>query len=683
MRSTSIPVAAALSLLPALGLAQAQPQQPAQGAPAAQGEGASRTAAEAPPAGGSNTPAPAANEPAPAAAATPAPATPAPAPAAATAPRPVPQAEGSENRALPIVDLHGYLRARGELFNNFTLGWDIAPTATAGARPMQATDMTYANSGIPWFRNPDNFAQYCSQAVNGMIMAMAGSCSNNTQLTGNMRLRLNPEIHPTDFITIHSQIDILDNLVLGSTPEGYYARNTPTPVGAMTPSSLSPSVWVPQGAFASTQIAPIAGYNSITDSIAVRRAWAEVTNQSLGQLRVGRMASHWGLGLVANAGNGFDSDYQTTVDRIMYAGRLRSLGLFFAAMFDWVSSGATSQSRYTDPGQGQPYDLAMFDNAYQVTAAIGRRMDPDQQRAALARNEIVVNAGVYFVARWQGMSGENGNPYLTSPITPTLCTDYGSASRDCGTNFFPANAQVFIPDAWVQILGRNFRIEAELAYLRGGIYQSSSSSIGQNDNYTISQFGGALEAEYRLLNNRLKLEFRAGYASGDPDVEGLNYFNGLRPQYRNDRYLTLFRFHPDYRIDLIFWRQIMRQVSGAYYFRPSAQYNFIQDPNGDLLFARADIIWSRASEFVQTRGNHADLGVEIDATLQYQSNHRRDPNDTRLAPGFYAMAQYGVFFPLPGLGPRDDERRAGQLYAPSNWNLQIAQTARVILGVAF
>jgi hypothetical protein len=46
-------------------------------------------------------------------------------------------------------------------------------------------------------------------------------CVNNVQAGANMRLRLNPELHISENIRVMAQLDLLDNLVLGSTPEGY------------------------------------------------------------------------------------------------------------------------------------------------------------------------------------------------------------------------------------------------------------------------------------------------------------------------------------------------------------------------------------------------------------------------------------------------------------------------------
>lgn len=576
-----------------------------------------------------------------------------------------------ERRAMPVFEAHGYLRTRLEMFHDFTLGWDRLPNAMG----MRMTDeMTYAGSGIPWIRNPDNFTGWCNPVVDSMGTMTVPSpptfCANGTQIMANMRFRFEPELHPVDWVVIRSQLDVLDNLILGSTPEGGFTGGFRSP-------------FAPNNFFSTTQISPVYGLNTLTDSILVRRAWAEATNSTLGTLRFGRMPWHWGLGMLQNAGNGLDSDYQTTVDRIGYQGRYRPLNLFFGAAWDFQSAGVTSQRRAIDPGQGQPYDLSMYDNVHQVVAHAGRQMDVDDQRAAIARNEVVVNAGGYVSYRWQFLSGEGVQIDRATRGTLFDALEAGvinGSSSTYGAGLARRDAWALTMDGWFQVLGRIFRIEGEVAYTRGFMYSADNSAASQRNQYYISQFGALLEAEIRPIP-RLRIELKTGYASGDPETEGLSYANGLQ-QFNADQLLTNFRFHPDYRIDLIFWRNIMRQFSGAYFFRPSAQYDFIADPDGNLFSGRVDVIWSRASEWISTRGNRADLGIEIDATLSYQSNHRRDPNDRRPAPGFYAMAQYGVFFPLPGLGPRDDERNNTSSPLRSLEMLP-AQTVRGILGVSY
>ena len=104
----------------------------------------------------------------------------------------------------------------------------------------------------------------------------------------------------------------------------------------------------------------------------------------------------------------------------------------------------------------------------------------------------------------------------------------------------------------------------------------------------------------------------------------------------------------------------MRQVTGAYYFRPGISYDFMRTAFGKLAGARLDFIWSRATSFLQTWGNDPDLGIEIDASLYFHSE-----GGPQLTDGFQAMLQYGVLFPMRGLS-----------YLHEDTNLDTAQTLR-------
>lgn len=551
--------------------------------------------------------------------------------------------------------LHGYLRVRPELMADFDLGW-ANPALAAGS---------YARGNVPWIRNPDGLIQnLCStDPAPGTTARVPGNCTGSTQTMANMRLRVNPEIHVTDNIAIHAQIDILDNLILGSTPQGYYAR-----------AGAAASPWAPVTAFSQTQVTPTE-QNSLVPSIMVSRAWAEVTNPTLGQIRFGRMPSQWGLGILANAGNGVDSDYQTHTDRLMYALRIRSIGLFAAAFYDFASTGATSQSFRNEPGQGQPIDVSQLDDVHQYGVAVGHRVDASEARQALSRGSMVWNGGLYALYRNQQLSSELSVDTAGDPRTVGSTDTFRSP-------FLRRNAQAGIFDLWFQLLHRNFRLEMEAAFIYGTLAIGTTPGDPGERPLEIAQFGGALEFEYRLLNNRLSLEFKTGFATGDPDVEGLNYQNAqLVPIRAQARALTAFRFHPDYRIDMILWRQIFRQISSAYYFRPSVTYAFVDRPGGDRFYGRAAVIWSRASEFVQTRGNAADLGVELNAELTYISNYRDRTFGASPAPGFFASLQYGVLFPMAGLGPLETERASGGEFA--GFSSSTAQTLRGVLGVMY
>jgi hypothetical protein len=161
-----------------------------------------------------------------------------------------------------LLELDGYFRLRTDWFKNFHLGHLDDPTVGGSAFPRALS------CGAP-------------------IIVDAG-CDDSLS-SANMRLRLEPTINLDERTSIHLQADVLDNLVLGSTP---IDQNLSSYTGTNRP---------PVGAFSGTQAYPQAGVNSDRDSIAVKRAWAEVA-VPLGVLKFGRQPNHWGMGIYANAG---------------------------------------------------------------------------------------------------------------------------------------------------------------------------------------------------------------------------------------------------------------------------------------------------------------------------------------------------------------------------------------------
>ncbi len=582
-----------------------------------------------------------------------------------------------------VVDLHGYMRFRGEFQDNFFLN-----------RVLDAAD--FARGG------------YERQVGRGMVLPFAiwrpaeddavvpGGCGGETPSTpcqqhalayATMRLRLEPAIHLSDDVRVRMQLDVFDNLALGSTPNSFAVGPGARPgdpfAGLIDPFyRYERTVFAPLDTATTWLEPPRYGVNSLTDSIVARRAWAEVRNRGLGELRFGRMGSHWGLGILANGGAGLDSDFQTDVDRIMISTRLAGFYLFGA--WDFASEGLL----YWEPSDigGLPFDRSRIDDIDQFVVGAAYRATEEEQAAALQRGDAVINVGAYFVYRGQNLtSAGTSNPFGLCVICDAdgrLAPD--GAARNFGQPVFVRRgADIYIPDLWVQFLYEKLRLEMEAVLVLGQIDNLSNDIYDRPDAgpaANLLQFGLAFEGEYHLLNDQLGIYFAAGYASGDRDAEGLTRIGGLEEQLpagptgARDRTYSTFYFHPNYRVDLIFWRNIMRQVGGAYYFRPGISYDFIRNPFGQLLGARADVIWSRASEPLQAWGNADDLGVEIDVSVYYRSEDGPDILD-----GFYASVQWGIFFPLDGLGYLQELLPAGTTI-PALGN---AQTFRLLLGVQY
>jgi uncharacterized protein (TIGR04551 family) len=582
--------------------------------------------------------------------------------------------------ARPVIEVHGYFRTRGELFHNFFLGRHSSSVIPSGDQqylwPIPLDNTFASTNGSP-----------------GQTVALCGSngtsnCQDKTESSANLRLRLNPEIHISDNLRIMTQLDLLDNLVLGSTPESY-AMQPATGTSSGTSSQKSypngyqpvqynggyaPVNYAPIGFQATTQGPPTAGVNGWTNSINVNRVWGEYMTP-VGQVRFGRMPQQWGLGIVANSGDGIDSDYQSTVDRIMFITGLKSMDLYFGGGWDFPNTGPTNANPYDVYG-GQPYNTCNLCNVNEYMLFLAHRTNPELQKLKLGRGDLVINGGAYTVYRSQ---------YLDVAATSNPQTiDYGTASNN---GLERRSAWAVIPDLWVQALWRKLRFEAELVTIQGQI-GSSPLSTDLNNPVNVHQYGLATQTEYRAVDDKLDLQFGFGWASGDayannggagalqPPVTGLqSEFN----QNGQTSSLSTFRFHPDYRIDLIFWRQIMSRVEGAYYFRPSVDYDFLRNPNGEKFGGGAALIWSRASEFEQTPGHHRDLGVEMDLQLYYQSKDGSLNDDPSKIGGFYTMLQYGVFFPLAGL-----DYLPGQVAnAGFDTGLSAAQTVRLFLGIVF
>lgn len=572
--------------------------------------------------------------------------------------------------ARPAVEFHGSFRTRAELFHNFALGRVEPPSQAIWPRP---SDNRYtAHNGNAY--GP----QLCTGSETDATNSDSDDprnlydCDNNFQNSANLRLRLAPEIHVSDNLRVMSQIDLLDNLVLGSTPEGYR-------FGVLDSDGvevIQRSGYNQLGVYDTTQLPPNTGSNSFSDSVRVKRAWGEYTTP-LGELRFGRMPDHWGLGMLYNAGDGYDDDYQTTFDRLMVVSGLRDLDLYFAASWDFMNEG--SLGAINIPG-AQPYDRASMDDVNQYTLRVFRQVSLEQQK--LAKGDVVLNGGVYFVYRSQTLANDQALPGDLGGATPNADPD---ALAD---SYARRDAEMYIPDVWFELKYEKFRFSFEGAAVLGSIGSLSvapntEETFRSSDPLRLAQFGIATEIEQKLVEDRLRLKFNFGWASGDPDTYDEAVPGELIPgpgQVQiNDDTLSTFRFHPAYRVDLILNRNILQRIQGTYFFRPSVEYDFIRDPNGQRAGGGIQAIWTRASEFVQAPGHDADLGIELNGTLYFQAKDGVLNDTPDSMGGFYSAIQYGVLFPLDGMGYQ--ARQESEI--PGDNSPETAQILRLFLGVMF
>jgi uncharacterized protein (TIGR04551 family) len=533
---------------------------------------------------------------------------------------PAPEQKSTWTAPTPIVTLHGYVRTRGEMYDRFWLG-----------RSISANDQSLMMQG------PDPFSRFrplersapqtmCGDEGTENDTNVGTVCKVKTLQFANMRFRFSPQLNISEDIRIKTTFDILDNYVLGGGPRSFYGSGTPA-------TGLFPGTNIPTGQL-----------------IVPRRVWAEVRNRDLGELRFGLMPEQWGLGMLYNAGNGLDDDFSTDLGRVM--GTTKLIGFYLSAAYDFMSEGTTANTFFKGLDSTRPdYDISQLEDLDQFTFSVVRRFPDEDEETVLERGDMVINGGAHFQLRHQD-------------------SVYAPPDGKMNPALQNLNATVYTPDLWGQLRVGKLRLELEAAWVVGHLTNLHDPTKRQH----VSEFGAAFESELRLLGDKLGLYFYTGGATGDSETEGLssdaNYidFAGQAADATlNNSRVSTFRFHPSYHVDLILWRNIMGAVTGAYYFKPGISYDFLRDAFGQLFGARLDMIYSRASSPVQTWGNDPNLGVELDGQVYWRSADGPNSND-----GYHAMLQYGVLFPLRGLG-----------YVDHAGGVSTAQVLRLVLGVTF
>jgi uncharacterized protein (TIGR04551 family) len=549
---------------------------------------------------------------------------------------------GQQRKVTRIVEIDGYFRVRTDFFHNLNLGQGYAP------------DNRVTNGGLrpPPFPLPLECA------------AMEGSCNFHNLGGGNMRLRLEPTINVTDQVRVHSQIDVLDNTFLGSTPDSLVSATRP---GDRTNKA-------PLGVLATTQDPPEIGRNGFMSSVRAKRAWGEVDTE-FGSLSFGRMPWHFGRGMTFNSGACQDCEGGTTVDRVMATTQI--YGHQLALAWDWGASGP--QLGLTDVGrrdlEGAPVDLSQEDDVFELMASIQRYDDDRRFRERVEYGDVAVNYGFQLVYRRQ-------NTEVTGLSTTTMGTTMnGLTGGDTALtrNDFAlttgVNATVFLPSLWFKLGWKILTLEAESSAVLGTVGNAGTLAADPaSQRLKLQSFGWVLATELRLYRNAFFLGFETGGATGDQaeDLSSpLNYrYKPPVQQPAGDTHLRDFRFNPDYQVDQILFRRILGTVTNAVYVKPSMTY-WLDLVETRQIGINAALLYSFAPVKVSTPGNSLSYGIELNGGLSY-----RNPAD-----GFYGGVTYGVLWPMGALN-------RGRITSsnPSFDKVDDASTAQVLrtfLGIKF
>ena len=535
-----------------------------------------------------------------------------------------------KNKEFQLIELNGYYRFRGDWFKKFNLGFnDLGDGGAPFPRPLACTP-------------------------NDPSMASDKPCED-TLKSANMRLRLEPIIHIDEKTSVHIQADLLDNVVYGSTPAGFFGDGTPRPGD------------IPSGGFTDNQAPPIPGRNSLTDSILIKRAWAEVETP-FGLLKFGRQPNQWGLGIMWNSGDrnpihgtyDLDADYGDTVDRVSFDAGIPGTDLRGSIAMDWGSTAPTAGQTdlFADTTQGQPWDLDDNDDVNQWTFTLSRLDTPTDFLDKEQSGEVALNYGarvVYRSQKWEQLTytlGETPDP----------------------TMFVQRDYTAYLPDLWARFGWGNLELEAEGVAVLGSIDHAADLGTTSHPSLDIREYGGVLKGLYKFLDGSLRLGGETGYASGDQwdnNPQGATNVlrNGVIIPGPGDKTVNRFLFDPDYKIDLILFRELLGTINNAIYLRPSVEYDFNKH-----FHMRVQNVTSFAAKRVSTPGNGIMYGTEFDGDLSYTGG------------GFTAGAAYGVLFPLGAMAHPADfstEGGPGFNYGNNSGDASAAQTIQFRLSIKF
>ncbi len=314
------------------------------------------------------------------------------------------------------------------------------------------------------------------------------------------------------------------------------------------------------------------------DTIALRRAWMQFS-VPVGLMRVGRMPSHWGMGLLANGGgtgwidpetpkgepqrriadNFFDDDFGdnhfgSTVDRILFVTRpitvyktLAKKGkvespLIIGYAFDKLAESPLLafegfERKFRPFGQQGFISRGANDDVDEhVVLAVWN--DPDWDKKSF-QDELRI--GVYGVLR-HSKEGSTQPSILTDPNA--VCGTYDDEPflcKDTGSN-------VYIADLWWRIRYGNLFTEGE-AYMIGG--KTFGGVPFPNRNALKEAAINAGVARFAWLDKKWDAMLELGHASGDDVLE--------------DEHFKQRAIHPDFNVGLILFEEVLREQTARLY----------------------------------------------------------------------------------------------------------------------
>jgi len=453
--------------------------------------------------------------------------------------------------------------------------------------------------------------------------ANPGAKGSSWRETSDLRLRLEPSLRIGDRAAIHTRIDVMD-VVAGS--------GLGTPIldkGGVHAPSMGPSM---------------SGSLGFVDTVAVRGLWLDLDLFSFLGLRLGRIPTHWGLGMLENRGDCTWCDKGDYFDTLGI--RVTPLNIAtFELDFDFPLEGSTGRSAMDWPF-APDVDRADADDVWQIRIKASSLKGPEPVPGT------GFQWGGYARFRWQDYSS-SGQDLQKPSCSPD---GLGDLPFEC-VELFYKKAFFVTPDAWVQMgwdVGPGILyLAAELA----GHYGSFKATQATDKTNTSKDFlgGGAL---LRLWweSNRMKFTLEGGVASGDGDADAFGVYDGYvsavpdlshedwNTVRRND-FVTAWMFNPAYLVDSILFRHVIGAVTNAWYVKPAVDIALWRTRDKGLAVV-ASMMYAGAVMPQQTPGGSSALGLETELGLRFRWDYvEATVSGTGLVP--FSAFDHGDGMPAP------------------------------------
>ncbi|MBM76603.1 MAG: hypothetical protein CMK59_14450 [Proteobacteria bacterium] len=356
------------------------------------------------------------------------------------------------------------------------------------------------------------------------------------------RLRIQPQINYKDKAKFFFMTDIMDDVVWGDNQ-----------------SLASTALFAEDPSFTGEN-----GQQSA--SFQLKRAWMEV-DLAVGSLRVGRQPSHWGMGLLANSGDGFDDAFGenhsgANFDRILFATKpiavaqtimgkaVSDIPLYFGYAFDRLVEDPLNQYYGYTCDNGPTGVIYEGEEGFDPVCDVNGdgKIDSTEVHGYTETREDDVRADQLD---WTFDNDDDVNEHVFLTIYRGQNIDLAGSKADLTVGLYGINrnqaetdSKVWIVDGYVYLLWKNLYLESEVLNIKGESRAVPLLSDSETDPLykDVNIWGYAAKAGYKTKD--FYALFETGYAGGDNDV--------------TDDYFTARAIHRDYNVGLLIYDEILR-----------------------------------------------------------------------------------------------------------------------------